>query len=206
MQKPNPIRLLIASNESAIRDRLATLAKRLPLTDVTVVKARNAKEAVESCIKHRPDLAFMDLSMPARDALAAIDAICLKSPTTRLVLLNSSRKDTHITKGLRAGAKGFIWTDVTLHELADCIRSVYGGKNYAPSNQAPFGPPRKMELTKREIEVLRLVAADMRNKEIGAALFITEGTVKVHIHNILSKLGVNSRTGAITKGLKRQFL
>lgn len=144
--------------------------------------------------------------MPVRDLLAAIDAICVKMPTTRLILLTSSLRDSQTQKGLRASAKGFIRTDVTLQELADCIRSVYEGGNYTPSNQVTSGSPRKMELTKRELEVLRLVAADMRNKEIGAALFITEGTVKVHIHNILSKLGVNSRIGAITKGLKRHSL
>ena len=86
-------------------------------------------------------------------------------------------------------------------ELADCTPSVCERRNYTPSKQKAPGPARKTALTRRELEVLRLMATNMRNREIGVALCITQGTVKIHVHNILSKLGVNSRTGAIAKAL-----
>lgn len=181
------------------------MAKKLPFADV-VVEARDGKEAVESYLAHRPDVAFIDLPIPLLDGITAIHAIRAKIPTARLVLLTSSPTDAWINKGLRAGAKGCIRRDITLQEFAHCIRSVYEGRNYPLTNQESSGPTGKTELTRRELEVLRLMAADMGNKEIGAALFITAGTVKVHVHHILSKLGVNSRSGAITEGVKCHLL
>jgi DNA-binding NarL/FixJ family response regulator len=181
------------------------MAKKLPAMIVAVADAKNARAAVESCLAYRPEVAIWDLQLSARRSFAAIRRIHDNIPTTRLILLSSLSGDKWINKGLPEGAKGFIRMDVTLRELADCIRRVHKGNNYTQSTQATSSSSRVVGLTKRELEVLHLVAADMRNKEIGTSLSITEGTVKIHIHNILSKLGVNSRSGAIAKGLRRHL-
>lgn len=202
---PPSVRLLIGSNDSALSERLASLAKRLPFTDV-VVKASDGKEAVESYLRNRLNMALMDLRLPRVDCITAIHAIRAKMPVARIVLLMSSAKDAWVNKGLRAGVKGFLRTDAGLQELADCIYSVSEGRSYIPSSQDLPEPTGKTELTPRELEVLRLVAAGMSNGGIGDALFITEGTVKIHVHHILSKLGVESRSGAINQGVKRHLL
>jgi DNA-binding NarL/FixJ family response regulator len=205
MQKPTPIRLLIASNKVEVRQKLASMAKKLPAMIVAVADVKNARAAVESCLACRPEVAIWDLQLSERRSFAAIRIIYDKIPATRLILLSSLSGDKWIDEGLPAAAKGFIRMDVTPQELADCIRCVNKGSSYTQSTQTTSSSSRVLGLTKREFEVLHLVAADMRNKEIGTSLSITEGTVKIHIHNILSKLGVNSRSGAIAKGLRRHL-
>jgi two-component system NarL family response regulator len=202
---PTTIRLLIASHDLVARNKLVSLAKKLPPIG-HVVEVRNGKEAVDSYFRNRPDILFIDLRIPVLNCITAIHAICAKIPAARIVLLTSSPKENWVNKGLRAGAKGFLLKNANLQEFADCVYRVSGGRSYTPCNQEPPGPTGKTDLTRREIEVLRLMAADMSNGEIGAALFITEGTVKIHVHHILSKFGVESRSGAITEGIKCHLL
>lgn len=205
MRKPSPIRLLIINNSPA-QNRLARLAKNLPLTDVVIKTARNGKDAIASGVAHQPDVAFVDLSLSETRLLTTIRALRAKCPETHFVIVTSSPTTGIIKQWLNSGVKGVLRSDATLHELADCIRSVYEGSSYIPTKQRLSTRINGMGLTARELEVLRLIAADMRNKDIAVMLSISEGTVKAHVHNILSKFGVNSRTGAITKGLSKNLL
>ena len=205
MRKPSPIRLLIINNSPA-QNRLARLAKKLPLTDVLIVTAQNGKEAIASGVAHQPDVAFVDLSLSETRLFATIRALRAKCPRTDFVIVASSPTTGVIKQWLNSGFKGVLRNDATLHELADCIRSVYEGGSYIPTKQRPATRTNGMGLTARELEVLRLIAADMRNKDIAVMLSISEGTVKAHVHNILSKFGANSRTGAITKGLSKNLI
>jgi two-component system, NarL family, response regulator LiaR len=203
MRKAILIRLLIVSNELAVRRRLTSLARKVPFI-YDVVGTESWKDAIKSYVRSRPNIVFVH----ARTALSqiAIRSMCSEMASARIILLVSSQDGAWINKAIRAGAEGVLQKDATLSELSDCLRSAHEGKTYAPPNEDPSEPARKMGLTKRELEVLCLIADDKRNSEIGSSLFITEGTVKIHVHNILSKLGVNSRIGAITKALKNHWL
>lgn len=190
-------------NNSPVQNRLARLAKKLPLTDVLIVAAQNA---IASGLAHQPDVAFVDLSLSETRLFATIRALRTKCPKTHFVIVASSPTTSVIKQWLNFGVKGVLRNDANLHELADCLRSVYEGGSYIPTNQRPATRTNGMGLTARELEVLRLIAADMRNKDIAVMLSISEGTVKAHVHNILSKFGANSRTGAITKGLSKNLI
>ena len=205
MRKPSPIRLLIISNSPA-QNRLARLAKKLPLTDVLIVSAQNGKDAIASGVAHQPDVAFVDLSLSETRLFVTIRSLRTKCPKTHFVIIASSPTTGVIKQWLNSGVKGVLRSDANLHELADCIRSVYEGGSYIPTKQRLATRTNGMGLTARELEVLRLIAADMRNKDIAVMLSISEGTVKAHVHNILSKFGANSRTGAITKGLSKNLI
>jgi two-component system, NarL family, response regulator len=205
MRRPTAIRLLIASNDSKVRRRLASLSEELPFP-TTIVGARNGEEAARSHIKNRFDITLLDSSMPLVECLSAIQAIRLRMPTARIVLLTSSSKGISLKKALRSEVSGFLGQRATLQELSDCVRFVHAGKRYRPPSPGYVESSRNTVLTKRELEVLRLMATDIQNKDIGMALSITEGTVKIHVHNVLSKLGVKSRTGAVARGLRDHLL
>lgn len=205
MRKPTTIRLLIISNSPA-QNWLARLAKKLPLTDVLIVTAQNGKGAIAPGVAHQPDVAFVDLSLSETRLFATIKALRANCPKTRFVVVVSAPTTAIIKQSLSAGAQGVLGNDASLHELADCIRSVYEGRSYIPSKQRPATRPNETGLTVRELEVLRLIAADMRNKDIAVMLSISEGTVKAHVHSILSKFGANSRTGAIIMGHNKNLL
>ena len=199
-------RLLIASHDGAVRSRLISLARELSLT-ATILEAPDGKQAVDAYFTNRPDMTFIDVFVPALDCITIIHAICAKTPDARIILLGSSPQDNWVNKALRAGAKGFLPREANKHDLADCICRVSGGQTYAlDGHKQTTSAAANLELTCREAEVLRLMASDMTNMEIGAALFISEGTVKIHVHHILFKLGVESRSGAIVEGVRRHLL
>lgn len=201
------IRVLTADDHAVVRAGIAAMIANEP--DVVVIaEARDGAEAVELYTANEPDVVLMDLRMPKLDGVSAIRAIRAADPDARIVALTTYEGDTDIHRALRAGACAYLVKDVLVAELVGAIRSSAAGKRFLPvavaAKLAEFTP--RVELTKREVELLRHVAEGMRNKEIAHAIGRTEGTVKTHLKNILQKLGVNDRTEAVTLALQRGII
>jgi two-component system, NarL family, response regulator len=207
MKKTNPMRILIADDHPVVREGLVALINRRP--DMLVVaEVSNGQEAVEQFLRHRPDIALLDLRMPGMDGVDAIAAIREKIPTARLIVLTTFDGEEDIYRGLRAGAKAYLLKDAPRDELLTCIRQVHEGQTVIPPAIAAKLADRLTTsgLTRREIQVLRLVADGMGNKEIAAELSISEGTAKTHVSSILTKLDASDRTQAVTIALRRGIL
>jgi two-component system NarL family response regulator len=204
MDAEQPIRILIADDHPVVRQGLAAIIESERGMAV-VAQAKNGREAVELFRRERPHVALIDLRMPELDGVETIKAIREEFPHAALLMLTTYDRDEDIFRSLRAGAKAYLLKDAPAAELLQAIREVYLGQRHLPPEIADKLAQHVMypELTARELEVLRLLAAGQSNREIGAALFITEGTVKAHVNNILGKLGVSDRTQAVTTALKR---
>jgi DNA-binding NarL/FixJ family response regulator len=198
------IRILLADDHPVVRAGLQALISRRSGMSV-IAQASNGAEALNLFRRHRPDVALIDLRMPQMDGVETITAIREQFPAARIIVLTTFDGDEDIYRALRAGAKAYLLKDVPREELLDCIRRVYEGKTYLPSGVANKLAERvaAAQLTKRELDVLRLMSAGKSNKEIGTALLVTEGTVKAHVNSILHKLGVGGRTEAVTSAVKR---
>jgi DNA-binding NarL/FixJ family response regulator len=201
------IRILAADDHPFIRAGLAAVIGGE--SDLVVVaEADNGEEALERYREHRPDIVLMDLRMPVMDGLAATRAILAEFPDARIVVLTTYDGDEDIYRALEAGAKGYLLKDMLRTEVLNTIRAVFGGRRGIPPAVAltlAEHTPRTA-LTRREIEVLQLVARGQTNQEIGTGIGRTEGTVKVHVKNILQKLNAKDRTEAVTTALKRGFI
>lgn len=207
MPRVSRIRVLLADDHPVVREGLAALINRRP--DMMVVaEAASGQEAVDLFRDRQPDVALIDLRMPGVDGVAAIAAIRKESPGARIMVLTTFDGDEDIYRALRAGAKGYLLKDAPRDVLLDSIRSVYQGKAYLPSNLATKLAERLAgsELSKRELEVLRLMAEGKTNRQIAEKLFIAEGTVKMHVNSILRTLGVCARTEAVTLALRRGII
>jgi DNA-binding NarL/FixJ family response regulator len=204
MDAPVNIRVLIADDHPLVRTGLALMLKYEPGME-TVGEACNGREAIALYARHKPDVTLMDLRMPEIDGVAAIIAIRAEFPNARIILLTTYDGDEDIFRGLRAGAKAYLLKDAPCEELLDTIRIVHAGQKRI-TMEVGAKLAERMEnpvLTEREREVVRLMATGLSNQEIGAALFITEGTVKFHVNHILHKFDVTDRTQAVIVALKR---
>lgn len=201
------VTVLAADDHPLIRAGLEAVINSQP--DMRVVaEAANGEEAVERFREHRPSITLMDLRMPVMDGLAAIQAIIAESPDARIIALTTYDGDEDIYRALSAGAKGYLLKDLLRTELLSVIRAVHRGQRGIPANVAARlaeHTPR-VELTSRELEVLELMAKGLSNREIGGVLGRTEGTIKIHVKNILGKLDVNDRTEAVTTAIERGFI
>lgn len=204
MKKQHTIRIVIADDHPVVREGLRSLVSRLP--DMRIVaEASTGREAVALCLRHKPDIALVDLRMPEMSGVEAISALRERAPAVRAIVLTTFDGDEDVYRSLCAGAKAYLLKDAPREELLACIRAVHEGKTWVSSLAAAHLAARLSEeaLTARELEVLRLMAAGKSNKEIGTALFVTEGTVKVHVNHILRKLNVSGRGEAIAQAAKR---
>ncbi len=178
-------------------------------TDMTVVgEAGDGRQAVEQFRKLRPDVALVDLGLPVLDGIAAIEAIRAEFPGSRFIALTVYQGDEDIHRALQAGAQAYLLKSASSAQLVAAIRAVHAGLRKIPpevaSRVADRGPGAG--LTARELEVLRLVAKGRTNVEIARELHITSGTAKWFVSSILSKLGVDDRTEAVTTALERGIL
>jgi DNA-binding NarL/FixJ family response regulator len=208
MNANNPIRILTVDDHPVLREGIAAILGSE--TDmILVAEASNGSEAIEQFRTHRPDVTLMDLQMPVLNGTDAILAIRKDFPDARIIVLTTYSGDAQITRALKAGASGYLLKNMLRKELVDTIRSVHGSgkKIIHPEVAVEMVEHLKDDaLTEREIEVLRLVASGNANKMVADHLTISEETVRSHMRSILSKLGANDRTHAVTIALKRGII
>lgn len=204
---PNLIRVLTVDDHPILRKGIAALVNAEPDLKL-VAEASNGKEAVDAFRSHRPDVTLMDLQMPEMDGLAAIQQIRSEFPDARIIVLTTYSGDVQVLRSLKAGARAYLLKGNVHKELLDTIRTVHAGHKRIPADIAAQLADHAGDdlLTEREIGLLRLIAAGNSNKQIADKLSIGEATVKSHVTNILSKLGANDRTHAVTIGLKRGII
>jgi NarL family two-component system response regulator LiaR len=184
--------------------------------DIEVVgEARNGQQAVEQCATHQPDVVLMDMVMPVMDGPTATRLIREQFPQVQVVALTSFDEEEIVQRAIEAGAVGYLYKDVEEDELIDAIRSAREGRPVlAPEAMkalmdrtvAPVELPAVEPLTKREREVLSLVAQGMTNPQIAEQLVISTSTVQFHVHNILGKLGVGTRTEAVAMAIQSKLI
>ena len=202
-----PITVLAVDDHPLVREGIgAVLASERDIT--LVAEAANGQEAIECFRAHHPEVTLMDLQMPQMSGLDAMIKIREEFPSARIIVLTTYKGDIQALRAIRAGAAGYLLKSMVRKELAGAIRSVHAGKRHIPAEIAAELAAHVADdaLSPREIEVLRLVAMGNSNKQIAGQLTIVEETVKAHISNILSKLGANDRTHAVTIATTRGFL
>ncbi len=204
---PSPIRILLADDHPVLRQGIQALAADERDMEF-VAEASNGREAIEQFRKYRPDVTLMDLQMPDMNGIDAMSAIRNEFPDARFVILTTYAGDVQISRALKAGARAYLLKSLLRKDLLDTIRAVHAGQKRIPADLAAQIADHIADdsLTFREIEVLRLIASGNANKLIADQLSIADETVKGHVKNILSKLGANDRTHAVTIALKRGII
>jgi len=198
------IRILLAEDHEIVRDGIAAVLNSYASLEV-VAQAANGQEAIAAYRMYQPDVMLIDLRMPVLEGVEAIKQVCREFSQARIVILTTYDTDEDIYRGLQAGARGYLLKGTKSEELLKAIHQVYEGKRYIPPDVATKLAQRIQgaDLTERELEVLRLMSRGRGSKEISEVLHVSEGTVRFHINNILSKLGVRDRTQAVLTALRR---
>ncbi len=205
-----PVRVLVADDQALVREGLMTLLDATP--DITpVAAAADGEEAVALCARHRPDVVLMDLRMPKLDGVEATRRIRAAQPETEIVVLTTHADEASILDALQAGARGYLTKDAGIAEISRAVHAaadhlalldpvVHSRLIAAASSAArPAPPPTSLpdELTRREAEVLSLIARGLSNGEIAATLVLSEATVKTHINHVFAKIGARDRAQAV---------
>ena len=202
-----PIRILVAEDHLVARVGVSTIVNMQP--DMTIVaEASNGQQAVELFKKHLPDVTLLDLRMPGMGGVEAAQAIRADHPGARMIALTTYGGDEDIRRALNAGVQAYLTKDVLHDELLKAIRAVHAGQTYLPAAVAAALAAQmpRPDLSAREVQVLELIVRGLANKQIAYALSIAEHTVKNHVKNILSKLGVQDRTQAATAAIQRGII
>ena len=201
------IRILAVDDHALLRKGIAALINAEPDMEL-VAEAANGQEAISEFKRHRPDVTLMDLQMPDMNGIECIIAIRGDFPQARIIVLTTYPGDVQVVRALKAGARAYLLKSRVNKELPEVIRAVHAGQKRIPPEVAAELAEHTAEddLSSREIEVLRLIAAGNANKEIASKLCIAEETVKSHVTNILAKLHANDRTHAVTTALKRGII
>jgi DNA-binding NarL/FixJ family response regulator len=204
---PRPIRILTVDDHALLLEGIAALVNAEPDMKL-VAEASNGQEAIEQFRLYHPDVTLMDLQMPGLTGIEAINRIRSEFPNARIIVLTTYTGDVRVMQALRAGARAYILKGHVHRELLETIRAVDAGQKRIPAEIAAEMADHAADddLTEREIDVLRLIAAGNSNKRIADQLSIGEATVKSHVTNILSKLGANDRAHAVTIALDRGFI
>jgi len=210
------IRILIADDHAIVREGLRSLIGTEPGLEL-VGEASDGLEAILKSRTLKPDIILLDMMMPRKDGLGAIEEIIKENPTARILVLTSFAEDDKVFPAIKAGALGYLLKDSSPNELLQAIRNVYQGeaslhptiarKLIRELNQPPVLPPTSDPLTERELEVLRQVAQGLSNDDIAEKLVVSERTVRTHVSHILDKLHLANRTQmalyAVREGLAR---
>lgn len=212
MSPAETIRLLIADDHAIVREGLRALFATEPGLEL-VGEASDGEQAVALARQLRPDVILLDMIMPRKDGLSAINEIKQHDPQARILVLTSFAEDEKVFPAIKGGALGYLLKDSSPAELLRAIRDVYHGeaslhpaiarKLIKELNRPADLPPTEDPLTEREVEVLRLVAQGLSNDDIAAKLVVSERTVRTHVSNILDKLHLANRTQATLYALKQ---
>jgi len=212
MVEKEKIRILLVDDHGMVRKGLVSYLDNQAGIEV-IGEARNGIEAVSFCEKDQADVILMDLVMPKMDGLDATREIRERWPEIQIIALTSFQEKDLIQDVLQAGAIGYLLKDVSGEELAEAIRSAYSGKPILSAEvlQSLIQPPERADdlgkdLTEREIEVMGLLVKGMSNPEIAQQLFISRSTVKVHVSNLLSKLGASNRAEVVSIALQHKLV
>ena len=202
-----PIRILTVDDHALLRGGIAALIATQPDMKL-VAEGSTGREAVRLFRAHRPDVTLMDVQMPEVDGIDALMAIRSEFPDARVIVLTTYSGDVHAMRALKAGAQAYLLKSLLQKELLDAIRDVHAGRKRIGHEVAAQLADHAVDdaLSAREAEVLQLIAAGNANKVIAGRLSLSEDTIKGHVKNILSKLGANDRTHAVTIGLKRGII
>src|SRR6476646_2986173 len=220
---PDAIRVLVVDDHALFRRGLEMVLTEEP--DIELVgEASDGAEAVEKAGEALPDVVLMDIRMPKSSGIEACRAMKEVSPSAKIVMLTISDEEEDLFEAIRAGASGYLLKDIPLDEVAEAVRSVHGGQSLINPSMAGklltefatranrdteeeqvqhVAPPK---LTDREMEVLKLVARGMNNRDIAKELFISENTVKNHVRNILEKLQIHSRMEAVMIAVRQKLI
>jgi DNA-binding NarL/FixJ family response regulator len=198
------IRTMVVEDHHVVRQGLVALLQVMPEIEV-VAEASDGLQAVELHRHLQPDITLMDLQLPNLGGVAAITRIRAETPSARFIVLTTYDGDEDIYRSLQAGAKAYLLKGMTIDDLLNTIRLVHAGKSSISPVIAEKLAERmaSQDLTARELRVLERIVAGRANKEIASDLAISEATVKTHVNNLLSKLGVSDRTNAATVAIQR---
>lgn len=202
-----PTRVLVVDDHFMVRMGLSSSLNAEQDMEV-IAEAGSGEDAVGAYRKHHPNLVLMDVRLPKMSGADAVAAIMSEFPDACILMLSTHSGGEEIYRSLQAGARGYILKSAMREELLRAIRQVRDGKRYLDPVVAPLLAEHLTHrpLTGRELEVLKMVAKGMGNKEIGASLNIAEVTVKLHVSHVLEKLNVKDRTEAATAALKRGII
>ena len=204
---PEIIRVLCVDDHALVRKGIASILANEEDMKL-VAEAANGRDAVSLFRVHQPDVTLMDLKMPEVDGISAVKEIRRTSPEAKIIALTSYDGDQEIYRALEAGVSGYLLKEMVHTEVVRAIRVVHAGKRLMPPEVAErlnqYFP--QAALTPREAEVIGYVARGLSNKEIGEKLGAASGTIKMHVQNILNKLGASDRTHAVTIALQRGII
>jgi DNA-binding NarL/FixJ family response regulator len=215
-----PIRVIVVDDHALFRRGLQMVLGSE--SDIEVVgEASDGAEAVKVAAEMTPDIVLMDVRMPKRGGIDATAAIKAAVPTTKIIMLTISDEEADLYDAIKAGAMGYLLKEISIEEVASAVRAVYNGQSLISPSMASkllteFATMVRKDdarqqvptprLTDREMEVLKLVAKGMNNRDIAKRLFISENTVKNHIRNILEKLQLHSRMEAVVYAVREKLL
>jgi DNA-binding NarL/FixJ family response regulator len=221
-RSPEPIRTLIVDDHALFRRGLEIVLATE--SDIEIVgQAGDGAEAVDKASEFLPDVVLMDVKMPRSSGLQACRAIKEVAPSAKIVILTMSDEEEDLFEAIRAGASGYLLKDIPLDEVAEAVRSVHTGQSLISPSMAgklltEFAalakrdqeePPHEVpapKLTDREMQVLKLVARGLNNRDIAKELFISDNTVKNHVRNILEKLQIHSRMEAVMVAVREKLI
>jgi two-component system NarL family response regulator len=198
------LRIMLVDDHYLVRVGLASVIS-LEQDMVVCAEASTGEQAKSLYASHRPDVTLMDLRLPGMSGLATVQAIRAEFPDARIIIISTYVCDEEIYGALQGGAMAYLVKSVQREELTRAIRKAAAGQRHIPAEVAARLADRVSgsHLSSRELDVLRLLVGGRRNRDIAGALDITEGTVKLHVSSILSKLGAMDRTEAVTRALQR---
>ncbi|HEX4656601.1 MAG TPA: response regulator transcription factor [Streptosporangiaceae bacterium] len=220
--RTEPIRTMIVDDHALFRRGLEMVLDGEPDIDL-VGQASDGAEAVEKAAESLPDIVLMDIRMPRSNGIEACRAMKEAAPSAKIVILTISDEEEDLFEAIRAGASGYLLKDIPLDEVADTVRAVHGGQSLINPSMAgklltEFAALARRDeeeraqevpaprLTEREMQVLKLVARGMNNRDIAKELFISENTVKNHVRNILEKLQIHSRMEAVMVAVREKLI